>query len=295
LLETDDAIKNRFIDVVSNTVDLNRDGKIVPQPLLADDARLAKVFTELIEETNSRGVLTKDVIDEAVSPIRSYFANGEPLGLRMFGAREHLPGQWLVKYSKRAYVEEMLKFGRFRIAPASEYARASHIKAMRDLETARDFRLQALKDVLEGTESFVLQGIEIKIQNGVVPLQCMLEDYYLFSTCKEIDRRLPTDFEADAALVTKDRAQFISKLRQATMRVLSDWEFLEGEVYYFDPYKDVPRAEELELWKPFSFAYQKEHRCVLRRRRRWTGGKKLAPFFVELGPLDTFCEIAIAQ
>jgi hypothetical protein len=295
MLETDDGIRNRFIDVFANTVDLSREGKIIPQPMMANEGRFAQVFTELIEETNARGILTREVVNEAVAPIRSYFSDGEPLGLRMFGDREHLPGQWLVKYSKRSHVEDMLKFGRFRIAPASEYAKASHIKAMTDLETARDFKLKAIKEALEGTESFVFQNIEIKIQNGVVPLQCLLDDYYLFSTCKEIDRRMPTDFEADAALVIKDRGLFISKLRQAMLKIFPDLEFLEGEVYYFDPYNDVPKTAGLEFWKPFSFAYQKEHRCVLRRRQRWAGGTKLAPFFVELGPLDAFAELVTAK
>ena len=65
---------------------------------------------------------------------------------------------WSNTPSDNIYVQEMLQFGRFRIAPASEYAKASHIKAVKDLETARDFKLKAIKDVMEGKESFVVWG-----------------------------------------------------------------------------------------------------------------------------------------
>lgn len=295
LLETDEAIRERFVDVLANTVDLSPEG-IVPTPLMQNDGRFGRVFTELIEETNSRGILTPDVVAEATAPIRAYFANGEPLGLRMFGDRQHIPGQWLVKYSKNKFVQDMHKFGRFRIAPASEYAKPSHIKAVKDLETARDLRLPALKDILEGRESLSIQGVEIRIRNGIVPIQLNIEDYYLFSTCKEIDRKLPTDFEADAALIIKDRPKFVERLKSALLQIHGDWDFFESEVYYYDPYRDVPKdMRKLEFWKSFSYAYQKEHRCVLKPNRRLDEKTKLEPIFVEIGPLDEISEVVVAK
>ena len=47
LLESDDAIRERFIDVFSNGFDITSEGKIAPTPMMANDARFSALFTEL--------------------------------------------------------------------------------------------------------------------------------------------------------------------------------------------------------------------------------------------------------
>lgn len=241
ILETDENIVERFSDLMVNIVDISRECKIVPTPGMQNDARFARFFTEIIEETNWRGVLTKDVARNATNPIGAYFKDGTPLGCRMFGDREHIPGKWIVKYSKSQYVKDMLDFGRFRISPASEYSKGSYIKAIKDLETARPYKLKALSDLLKGRDTIEAQGMKMKIQNGFIPCEFMIDDYFLFSSCKEIDRRMPTDFEADAALVVKSKAEFVKRLKKAMLQQFPTWCFSEGEVYYYDPYNDIPR------------------------------------------------------
>ena len=293
ILETDEHIIERFSDLMSNIVDISTDCKIVPTPGMENDARFMRFFTEIIEETNWRGALTPDVTRKAINPIGAYFRDGSPLGCRMFGNREHIPGKWVVKYSKAEYVTDMLKFGRFRISPASEYSKGSYIKAIKDLETARPYKLKALSDLLKGGDTIEAQGMTMKIQHGFIPMKFMVDDYFLFSSCKEIDRRMPTDFEADAALIVKNRSEFVKRLKTAMLDQFPTWQFLEGEVYYYDPYNDIPRSQNQEFWKHFSYSYQKEHRCVLRPRRQHFG--ELAPFFVELGPLGDIAEAVYAE
>lgn len=292
ILETDAQIVERFSDLMANIIDISKDCKIVPTPGMQNDARFMRLFTEIIEETNWRGALTRDVIGDANNPIREYFKDGTPLGCRMFGDRDHIPGKWIVKYSKEKYVKDMLEYGRFRISPASEYSKGSYIKAIKDLETARPYKLKALSDLLKGNDTVKAQGMTMKIQNGFIPLEFMVDDYFLFSSCKEIDRRMPTDFEADAALVVKNRAEFVRRLKGAMLQQFPTWQFLEGEVYYYDPYNDIPRSRNQEFWKHFSYSYQKEHRCVLRPRQQHFG--ELAPFFVEVGPLGDIAEAIYA-
>lgn len=293
ILETNELIIERFGDLFSNIVDISKECKIVPTPGIQNDGRLFRFFTEIIEETNWRGALSPDVARKATSPVGAYFKEGLPLGCRMFGDREHIPGKWIVKYSKAEYVKDMLEFGRFRISPASEYSKGSYIKAIKDLETARPYKLKALSDLLKGGDMVKAQGMTMKIQNGFIPMKFMVDDYFLFSSCKEIDRRMPTDFEADAALIVKNRSEFVGRLKKAMSRRFPTWEFLEGEVYYYDPYNDIPRSQNQEFWKHFSYSYQKEHRCVLRPRRQYFG--ELAPFFVELGPLGDIAEAIYAE
>jgi len=293
ILETDEHIIERFSDLMSNIVDISSDCKIVPTPGMENDARFMRFFTEIIEETNWRGALTPDVARKATNPISAYFRDGIPLGCRMFGDRQHIPGKWIVKYSKAAYVKDMLKFGRFRISPASEYSKGSYIKAIKDLETARPYKLKALSDLLKGGDTVEARGMTMKIQNGFIPMEFMVDDYFLFSSCKEIDRRMPTDFEADAALIVKNRSEFVKRLKRAMLEQFPTWQFLEGEVYYYDPYNDIPSSRNQEFWKHFSYSYQKEHRCVLRPRRQDFG--ELAPFFVELGLLGDIAEAIYAE
>lgn len=145
---------------------------------MENDARLMRFFTEIIEETNWRGALTPDVTRKVINPIGAYFTDGISLGCRMFGNREHIPGRWIVKYSKAVYVKDMLKFGRFRISPASEYSKGSYIKAIKDLGTARPYKLKALCDLLKGGDTVEARGMTMKIQNGFIPMEFMVDNYF---------------------------------------------------------------------------------------------------------------------
>jgi len=293
ILEEDNIIKERFIDVFNNCVDINDEGKITPSPAMEDDGRFSRIFTEIIEETNWRGILTNNNMFDATDQIRTYYKDGTPIGVHAFKKYTNDNGQWLLKFSKKQYVDEMFRFGRFRISPASYYARGSHLRAVKDLETARDYKLKALSEVLEGKKEIEYNGQKIPIIRGTVPIQFMMDDYYLFSTCKEISRRLPTDFESDAVLLIKDKLAFIERLKTALLAKLPGWEFLEGGVYYFDPYNDIPKDINQEFWKHFTFAYQKEHRCILRPRQLQNNFKQLSPFFVEIGALDDISEMVV--
>ncbi len=161
---------------------------------------------------------------------------------------------------------------------------------MKDLETQRHYRLKAIRDVMEGTNSIKVQGEIIEIVNGVVPLYFMLQDYYLFSSCNEMSRRLPTDFEADSVLVIKNKKEFIARLRISLLAIYPKWEHLDGDVYYYDPYNDLPTDTNQEFYKHISYAYQKEHRCIIRPRSIDGSNISLEPFFVELGSLNDICE-----
>jgi predicted protein tyrosine phosphatase len=293
LLQSDEVILERFRDVFMNGLDLNHKGQIMPTPMLANENRLGRLFTEIIEETNWRCILTKDSMSEGLEQLNTYFSNGTPAGVKMFEGRTDVKGDWLVKFSKKQFIEDAFNHGRLRISPASEYAKGSHLRAVKDLETARTYKLRAFAEAMRGETSVKFQEHTLPIKRGVVDLEVVMDDYFLFSTCMEISRRMPTDFEADAALIIKDKQAFIARLRKALLRQYSHWEFLEGDVYYYDPFNDIPKDRNQELWKHISYSYQQEHRCVLRRKHQ--ENIKLDPFFVELGPLDDIAEIVFAS
>lgn len=289
LLEDDKDILERFSDLFTNSLDINHEGKIGISPMMEDDARFARLFTEIIEETNTRGILHRDSLGEGREQIQAYFKNGTPLGVEMFKGIEKTEDSWLLKFSQKEFINDMYKYGRFRISPASYYAKGSHIRAVKDLETARNYRLKAINDILKGNSSFEFQGQKIEIKNGVVPIEFSMNDYYLFCTCKEISRRMPTDFEADSVLIIKNKKEFIDRLKNEMLISYPDWEFLERDVYYYDPYNDLPTDPNQEFYKHLAYAYQKEHRCILRPKRPTS--ETLKTFFVEIGSLEDIAEV----
>lgn len=290
LLESNGTILERFADIFTNSLDLSAEGKITPTPMLENDARLARYFTEVIEETNWRGILNKDSMQPAFVQLNEYFKNGTPLGIEMFKELPLKQEQCLYKFSKKDFVREMLKTGRFRISPASYYSKGSHIKAVKDFETERNYRLKAIQEVIQGISSIEVEGNTLEIINGVVPLGIVMEDYFLFSTCNELSRRMPTDFEANAVLIIKDKREFLSRLESELLMSYPGWEVLERDVYYYDTYNDHPKDKNQEFYKHISYAYQREHRCILRPKRTGIQKDELKPFFVELGSIEDIAE-----
>lgn len=289
LLEDDQVILDRFSDLFTNSLDISHEGKIGVSPMMEDDARFARLFTEIIEETNTRGILHRDSMGAGKDQIQAYFENGTPLGVEMFKGIEKTEENWLLKFSQKEFVDDMYKFGRFRISPASYYAKGSHLRAVKDLEMNRNYRLKAINDVINGNNSFDFQGQAIDIKNGVVPVEFLMDDYYLFCSCKEINRRMPTDFEADSVLIIKNKQEFLKRLKDELFISYPDWEFIERDVHYYDPYNDLPTDRNQEFYKHLAYAYQKEHRCILRPKHPIK--EKLKAFFIEVGSLEDIAEV----
>lgn len=293
LLQPDDVIIERFGDIFTNSIDIDAEGKISITPMVTNNSRLGRLFTEIIEETNWRCILTQDSIYESTQQIQAYFANGTPMGVKMFRGRTNVKSDSLVKFSKRQFIEDAYSYGRLRISPASEYAKGSHLRAVKDLEKARPYKLKAFNEAMNGETNVKFQNHELPIKQGVVDLEVIMDDYFVFCTCTDISRRMPTDFEADAALIIKDKKAFIHRLRKALLKDHPHWNFAEGSVYYYDPFNDIPKDMNQEFWKHISYSYQKEHRCILRRNNQHDSDLK--PFFVELGPLNDIAEIVFAS
>jgi hypothetical protein len=289
LLEDDQVILDRFSDLFTNSLDISHEGKIGMSPMMEDDARFARLFTEIIEETDTRRILHRDSMGAGKDQIQAYFENGTPLGVEMFKGIEKTEEDWLLKFSQKEFVDDMYRFGRFRISPASYYAKGSHLRYVKDLEMSRNYRLKAISDVINGNNSFNFQGKAIDIKNGVVPVEFIMDDYYLFCSCKEINRRMPTDFEADSVLIIKNKQEFLKRLKDELFISYPDWEFIERDVHYYDPYNDLPTDRNQEFYKHLAYAYQKEHRCILRPKRPTK--EKLKAFFTEVGSLEDIAEV----
>lgn len=287
--ETDEELKQRAYDAANNVQYLGEGGKIEVRSLLDEYwFRTWQTFQDTLEEMRRRNIHHREIMSDG-RKFCQYFTNGEPVGIKLLNGVEFAPFKKLLKFSRHDYVEGMLKFGRFRIAPASSYDTPAYNVAMADVEIERSYRVSFISEYINGDEFIEIKGKMIPISQGYLPVGFPLPDYYLFSTCGVPERRMPTDFDADAALLIHRPDEFMSRMKAALHRVYPTWQFAERPVKYYDNYKDLPTDQDQEFCKDFKFAYQSEHRIVVRPNgiRHYT---KLEPFFVELGDLSDIAE-----
>jgi hypothetical protein len=99
---------------------------------------------------------------------------------------------------------------------------------------------------------------------------------------------MPTDFEADAAIVIRDPERFNQRLISAFLARFPGWEPLAGKVIYYDPYRDYSKFKVPEMAKHFGFAYQKEVRVAFRSRRKLS--TPLEPVYLSIGPMAEYAD-----
>lgn len=290
LLCSDEELEERWIDVFANTVTLNEEGKIgVELEGIHEPGHMTETFTHMLEACSARGGVEAEQMEKGKAELQKYFEHGEPLGVAMFKNMPRRIKNSIVKFSRYEFLEPMLRQGRLRLAPASYYARGSHLKSVRDLETHKTLRIPVVSEALAGETHINYDGKNLLIEGGAVTLPLVVPDYFLFSTCLDLDRRMPTDFEADAALIIRDADGFFHKVKKAFEKQIDQANFYHGPVKYFDPFRWKPDGTILpEMMKHFAFSYQKEHRIVALPVTREL---QVEPVFLEIGSMQDYAEI----
>jgi hypothetical protein len=282
----DDRLALRFHDVMTNVTELSHDSLIAPLPVDEPNEFMRK-FTHLLEEYGVRGGLPvwKEIPRQEVD----YFADGGPIAARMF--KDYVPpaGPILVKYGRREFLETMLREGVIRISPAGYYGDASHSDAVRDDEVSRTFCIPTWRERLDGRTCTEMQGHRVEYREDDIVLPLVVPDYHLYSLCDQIYYRMPTDFEADAAVVIRDPIRFKQRVISAFLALHPDSETLEGPVIYYDPYLDYTKFKVPEMAKHFGYAYQREVRIVFRPRSR--PARPLKPVFVRIGSMEDYADL----
>ena len=100
---------------------------------------------------------------------------------------------------------------------------------------------------------------------------------------------MPTDFSADAAIVIKDPGLFIQRVISHFLARLPDWNPLEGNVIYYDPYRDYSKFRVPEMAKHFGYGYQREFRIAFRSSQRVTGD--LSPVYLTIGSMEEYADL----
>ncbi|MDP3547054.1 MAG: hypothetical protein Q8S29_12830 [Phreatobacter sp.] len=287
LLVDKTELEERFIDIFSNFSDLNEAGQITPRD--DSDYRMMQIFQHFIAAQSGRGGISFDVIQSARNELLKYYRNGKPRGIRELSKFMGQPKDILVKYSKKKYLVDTLKFGVLKITPASHYSKGSLLKAMKDLETTRRYRIPAWQEAYNGMKFINIRGVDLPIEGGAVTLDISVRDYYLFCCCNQADLRLPTDFDADAALIIKDRQRFVRAIKSALASTHKGFNVHAGDVFYYDPFFPPHDRSDLEFLKHFSYRYQKEYRVVIKPPHDHR--EVIDEIFLEIGPIDDYSEL----
>ncbi|MGJ5621022.1 hypothetical protein [Sulfitobacter sp. MF3-043] len=290
LLCSEVELRERWVDVFANTSTLTEEGKIgMDVGELTKPGSMTEAFTHMLEAFAARGGVEGDCVNMGTAELSKYFADGEPPGVAMFKDMPKRLNNSIVKFSRREFLEPMLKEGRLRLAPASYYARGSHLKSVRDLETEKKIRIPAVREALAGQTHVNYEGKNLPIEGGAITLPIVVPDYFLFSSCLDLDQRMPTDFEADAALIIRDAEFFARKVKKAFKKEFGQANVYHGPVSYFDPFRWRPNGPLLpEMMKHFAFSYQKEHRIVL---RPIGDALEAEPKFLSIGSMEDYAEI----
>jgi hypothetical protein len=284
----DDRVGERFRHIFVNQTELTPEGKVGMLDVHADDSFM-QTFTHLLEEYGVRGGTPVDVIAAARAPILRYFENGDPIALSIFSGYTPPAAPIFVKYGRREFLEPMLRDGQVRICPASFYNSGHFLEAIRDDEVTRNFFVPTYKERLKGERHLDFQGHRIEFGDDDIVLPVVVPDYYLLSVCDHIYYRMPTDFDANAALIIRDPALFTQRVASAFLSQMGGWEPLFGPVTYYDPYRHYTKFKIPELAKHFGYAYQREHRIVFRAKRRPLS--QLEPVFLNIGPMFDYAEL----
>ena len=284
---SDDALDQRFKDVINNLTTLTPKGQVGLLPVTADGVRWMILFTHLLEEYGLRG---RGLPTHGDAPFVKPTAPDLPgsAKIEMPG-----PGRALVKLGKRIHMQELYEKGRIRIAPAASYDDPSLNPAIRDDELKFD-------QILPGTEVKIIPRDKetgepkdpIKVLGDVTVSMALATNYYVYCMTHTLSHRLFDDFAADSCVIIKDPTVFGSLLREAVQSQLLGWLGWNKSVNYVDPYLHPEKVADLTFSKHFRFWYQQEYRFVwLPDATRGVQYTHLDPLLIELGSLGHIAEL----
>jgi hypothetical protein len=241
-----------------------------------------RLYAELQEERRSRFGGEVVDLDEGAIIAEASAAYTAP---QLTSATTLAPGA-LVRYGKQVHLQSILCEGILRIAPASIYPSLNAAQIDEELRhhavTPNErlvFKVFGRRTPDGPEEEFPVKPLELYRYMNLPP-------FYVLCLSSRFDFRMFHDFDADAALVVRDRQEFVRRAK-AAMALAVTAEPAVREVRYYDPYQ--VRHEQLvpAFSKHFRYAYQNEVRMIWRPK----SGTTPEPIFVNVGPLGDIAEL----
>jgi hypothetical protein len=208
-----------------------------------------------------------------------------------FLARSRAEGFFLVRYSKRKYLAELLTNGAIRFSPASSYKDPSLNHAIQDDELTIDFEPNPSEIRLELMDRKTgLPKDRLTLASNLLSAKSQT-DYYILCLSGFLSPELFHDFGADSCVLVKKPETFLGRLFSAAEARLPDWGGKVDTVKYLDPlnstFSDI-RTNGIFFSKHFRYTYQHEWRVVLSPP---TFVRELPYLDLELGNLADCCEL----
>lgn len=286
---SDEYLERRFIDHFHNNVCLTAEGQIAPREDFSEGSGLiGPLFSHMQSEILLRGGLRGDVIRTANQELDKYFANGTPTGVALFRNFPETLKNVIVKFGKKSHLRSALTNGEIRLTPANFYQKGSLLNAMRDFETERWFHDPKFDLVLNGEKSFKIRDRTVDIEDGFFKFSVSCPNYLLWSACRDIDRRLPDDFGADAALIIREPQKFAARLSHRLKSIWPNVPVWHGNIKYYDPCSFADIKTRPETIKHFSYLYQREWRFCAFPYDKYRSDEA---FSISLGSLSDIAEL----
>lgn len=224
-------------------------------------------------------------------------------------ARPHLPkdqaaslmqragtaGGFFVRYSKRAYLEQLVSRGYVEVRPASSYDDPSLNEAIRDDELRLAIQPNPAEIKIEVFDSRTGEAKGSFAPIGSRVTSVAGSNYYVYCMSGVLAPHLFHDFDADACVLIRDPKVFVERLLDGLNSWLPhpSWGGDLETVKYVDPLNTGIRQFKVYSAKHYRFAYQREFRIV------WypaltTPLMKLGTIRLELGSMRDCCELLCA-
>ena len=288
---SDAALAQRAKDLTNNMMTLTQEGKVGVLPPSRGGERWMELFTHILEECKRRRISPQNILSGV--PIPNVTAPEFPKSAAALkGIQTPTPGQTLIKLGRRDHMQDIYRYGRIRIAPASSYSDPSLNWAISDDELKLDQIVRASEIVMTLLDRETEKPRRVISPIGEITKTTRLAtDYYVYCMTLGLDYRLFDDFEAEACVVIRDAKTFKVRLLQAVDLELANWIDWDRSVTYVDPYLHNSDCINLFFSKHFRFWYQKEYRfCWIPPLNKHPD---FAPFFVELGSIQQISDIVI--
>jgi hypothetical protein len=275
---TNDALSRRTEDVFSNMFWITEDGKTGLDIRNPQFQYWSDLNSELQQEYLFRGTLLKDCYSlfRRENFPQSVFATNVR-GKGLISAPPSLRQGFLFRYSKKQFLERLLRRGTLCLNPGSGYKDPSLNASVRDDELSAEILFDPFL-MLRNEQPSRLRRAKVTSRT----------DYYALCMSSRFGNRLLLDFEAEACLIIRDPQAFLQRIKAAAVDRLPEWNIELNKVEYFDPLRANPTQVDLTWSKHFRFAYQDEVRlaCVPPNPIA-----KLAPVLLEIGNLEDIAEI----
>jgi len=205
--------------------------------------------------------------------------------------RASVDRDFLVRYSKRRYLEEFVSQGHVQIRPASMYKDPSLNPGVRDDELRLAIQPNPSETKLE------VFGRNGQSKGRIEPIDSLLTmvaptDYYVYCMSGLLSPDLFHDFGADSCVLIWDLKVFQERLLEGLNSRLPypAWGGQIERVQYVDPLNTAFRQFHIYRAKHFRYAYQQEYRLVWCPAATTPVGA-LETIKLELGDMRDCCEL----